>query len=139
MSDQDETAQQAPETLVATVFLRSISGRSALRAGPRALTNPRPYLPDPEAMERAIAELEQLGFTIEARGMTLSISGPPSLFEQTSGASISFEATEIAGPGRRRARTLYVARSSEPVMRIKGLEDDVEGVVLATPGVPFHR
>ena len=109
-----------------------------MKAGQRALTDPPPYLPAPETVEKAVAELERLGFNIEGQGVTLSISGPIELLEEVCNTRITAEKVEDelareVGPGIR-----HIYRSSEPIMQISGLEDIIEGVVLAAPGVPFR-
>ncbi len=107
---------------MATVYLKSHTGRSLLRE--RAPADPGPFLPGPETLEKAAREFQRLGFTIEGRGATLSISGPAELFEQTCGVQI----TETPGEGW---------KSSQPVMHIAGLEDLVDGIVVAVRGIPF--
>jgi hypothetical protein len=99
--------------MMATVYLRSRSGRSLLRAK-KVPADPTPYLPSPGTLDRAVGALERLGFTIEARGATLSISGPPELFSRVC-------VTSAAG------------------MAIPGLEDVIEGITPAIPGVPFSK
>lgn len=76
---------EKPKILMATVYIKSQSGRSLLREGKATPVDPRPYLPSSETIDKAVAKLQQLGFKIEAKGVTLSISGPPELFEQTCG------------------------------------------------------
>ena len=111
--------------MMATVYLKSRTGRSLLPEGRAAPVDPKPYWPAPETVERAIGELRRRGFTIEGQGATLSISGPQELFEQACGVKI----TRAADTGW---------RSSEPVMHIPGLEDLIDGIVPAVRGRPFN-
>ncbi len=107
---------------MASVYLRSRSGRSLLREP--APSDPEPFLAPPEQVETAARALERLGFTIEDRGVTLSVSGHPDLFEETCGVRV--RAARAGG---------WV--SSQPLMRIPGLQDLIEGMVVTVPGVPF--
>lgn len=125
-----------PGIVMATVYLRSKTGRSLLQ-GQAVPGDVRPYQAAPETVHKAVAELERRGFKIEAQGVTLSISGPPQLFEQTFGTEISFEESTYHEPGQTQPRVRFVYRSSKPVMHIPGLEDIIEGIVLAAPGIPF--
>ena len=129
--------EEEPEVVMATVYLRSISGRSLLDADPKSLTDPRVYRPDEDTVERAAEELQSLGFTIEGRGITMSISGSRHLFEQVTGAAITLEEREWPAPGGRETRKVRVPCSDQHVMQIEGLETDIEGIVLAVPGFPF--
>ena len=126
-----------PKILMATVYLKTRSGRSLLREKTVVLSDPTPYLPSQETIKKAIAELERLGFTIEAQGVTLSISGPPELFEQVFGVTISYEQRLLGEPGKTRPMRQIVPKSSQPVMKAEVLADIVDGIVLATPGIPF--
>ncbi len=99
--------------------------------------DPGLYLADPETVQEAVTELRQRGFTIEAQGVTLSISGPSELFERVCGVEILFEKTMEQEPGQAQSRTRLAYRSSRPVMQIKGLEGIIEGIVFTTQGVPF--
>jgi len=127
-----------PRILMATVYLKSQTGRSLLRERPAAPSDPAPYLPSPETVKKAIAELTRLGFTIEAQGATLSISAPPELFEQACGVTISFEETAEYNPERGQAIKRQVYRSSQLVMQIQGLADIIEGITFAVPGTPLN-
>ncbi len=108
--------------MLAKVYLKSRTGRSLLREP--APADPEPYLSSPETLERAARALERLGFTIEDRDVTLSVSGHPGLFEEASGTRI-------------RAATGGGWISSQPVMRIPGMDDLIEGMVVAVPGVRY--
>lgn len=126
------------DKLMATVYLRSESGRSLLDKGNMAVpVDPASYMPTPETIEKAITELERLGFIIETQGVTLSISGSADLFEQICGITISHEKRTLHEPGKSKpvVRSVYV--SSQPVMRINKLNHIVEGMVFAAPGAPF--
>ena len=85
-----------------------------------------------------MAELERLGFTIEGRGVTLSISGRPELFEKHCGTKVWLEEIEYQQPGQVQPETIITYRSAESEMHIKGLEQIIEGIVLTAPGVPFR-
>ncbi len=128
-----------PKILMATVYLRTRSGRSLLREKNVVPSDPTSYLPSQETVKKATAELERLGFTIEAQGVTLSISGPPGLFEQVFGIKISFEERMLHEPGKAKPIRQLVPKSSQPVMHLQGWDDTIEGIILATPGIPFER
>ena len=123
---------------MATVYLKSKSGRSFLKEGRFVPSDPKPYLPSGEIIEKAISGLQQLGFTIEAQGVTLSISGSPALFEKTFGVKISIEKKIVSQPNRPMPATQFIYTSSQPVMRLQQMDDIIEGVVIAVPGVPFE-
>jgi hypothetical protein len=125
--------------IMATVFLRSKTGRSLIKEDKAIHGDITPYIAAPETYEKAISEFKKLGFTIEAQGITLSISGPLKLFEKTFKVKIYLEKLDDQWPNQNRSsagnRTIYL--SSKPLMEIKELEDVVEGVSLAKPGVLF--
>ena len=125
--------------LMATVYVKSRSGRSLLREKKSAPVDPSPYLPAPETIEEAVVALQGLGFSIEARGATLSISGPPELFERTCGVRISFEERKVPSPRKAAGQGQGVAKSSQPVMHIQQLEEVIDGIVFAIPGVLFEN
>ena len=121
-----------PKLVMATVYLKSKSGRSLLQD--KAPLDAKPYLASPETMDKAIAELRKLGFTIEAQGATVSISGPPELFEEVCGAKISLEERTVAEP-QGRSRKQLVFTSAPLIMNVPGLEDAIDGIVVAVPGL----
>jgi hypothetical protein len=98
--------------LVATVYLRSTSGRSLLREGVPS-GDITPFLPARATLDRAAAELERRGFIIEGRGVTLSISGSEDTFSR-----------ELGG------------LSGTPTVPA-GLEALIDGILVQSPGVPF--
>jgi len=122
---------------MATVYLKSKTGRSPLLESRAIPSDIAPYLAAPETFQRAAAELGKFGFTIEAQGVTLSISGSRELFEQTFGVRIFSEEKAFLEPGKPHHETIMVYRSSQTVMKIPGLEDVIEGVVLSSPAVLF--
>ena len=124
--------------VMATVHVKSQSGRSLLREGKSAPIDPRPYLPSSANMDKVVTELERLGFKIEAQGVTLSISGPPELYEQTCGVKISLEERTVHEPREAKAKTQLIFKSSQPVMHIKQLDDVIDGIVISIPGIPFE-
>ncbi len=128
----------SPKILMATVYLKSQSGRSLLREGKVSPIDPRPYLPSSETINNAVVELQRLGFKIEAQGVTLSISGPPELFEQTCGVQISLEERTIHEPREAKPKTQLVFRSSQPIMHIQKLQDIIDGIVISIPGIPLR-
>ena len=134
---QEAIMNNRPQIIMATVYLRSQSGQSLMSLAGKPPKDLAPYLATPETRQTAISELEELGFTIEAQGVTLSISGPPELFEQVCNVEISMETIQSPTPDISQSRPFNIPRSSEPVMRIPELENVIEGLVLATPGVPF--
>ena len=138
MRPKEEPEQHIPGVLMATVYLKSKTGRSLLQERKAIPTDPAPYLPSPETIQKAMTELQQRGFTIEAQGVTLSISGPPELFEAVCNVKVSFEETMVQEIGQTRPRTRLVHRNSQLVMKIQGLEDIIEGIIFAIPGVPFE-
>ena len=134
---QLDAMENRPQIIMATVYLRSQNGQSLMQISEKPPRDLKPYLATSETVQTAIAELQKLGFTIEAQGVTLSISGSPELFEQVCDVEISLETIQTPIPDISRSRTLSIPRSSQPVMQIPELENVIEGLVLATPGVPF--
>lgn len=132
-----ESTKGRPKILIATVYLKSQSGRSFLGDGKAVPIDPTPYLPSSETIKRAINELQRLGFKIEAQGVTLSISGPPELFEQTCGVKIWAEERIVHEPGKTKTIKQPFYRSSQPEMHIKEMSDIIEGIVISILGVPF--
>ena len=139
MLDTNKNKRQVPKIVMATVFLKSKTGRSLLGKIGNVPGEPEQYMATTETFRKAISELKQRGFTIEAEGVTLSISGLPEQFEQSCGIKISCEEKIIFEPGKTQPRTQLVYRASKPVMQIQGLENIIEGIVLAIPGVPFEN
>lgn len=133
-----KSMRDGPKILMATVYLKSHSGRSLLRECKAAPIDLKPYLPSSETIDQAVAELQQLGFKIEARGVTLSISGPPELFEQTCGVKISLEEKTIHEPREAKPKTQLIFKSSQPVMHIQKLHDIIDGIVVSIPGIPLE-
>lgn len=127
-----------PKILMATVYVKSQSGRSLLHERKASLIDPRSYLPSTETMDKVVAELQQLGFNIEASGVTLSISGPPELFERTFGVQISLEERVVQDSRGGKPRTLYIFRSSQSIMNTQELQDYIDGIVISTPGFPLN-
>jgi hypothetical protein len=117
---------------MATVYLRSASGRSLLEAESTALMDVEPYRPAGGSIARATRELTRRGFRVEAVGLTLSISGPRELFERE--CSVTLTRVESPLEGKRLA---WFWRSSEPVMHIPALDDIIEGIILAAPAAPL--
>ena len=134
---QMDFVSDKPKILMATVYVKSRSGRSILHEGRDALNDHRPYLPSSEIMDKVAAELQQFGFKIEGKGVTLSISGPPELFEQCCGVQISLEEKTIYLPGEEKPGTKFIFKSSQPVMHIQKLHDFIDGIVVSTPGIPL--
>lgn len=137
MNSGEKNQQSRPERVMATVYLRSQSGQSLMQAARQVPRDVKPYLATPETVQKAISELRKRGFTIEAQGVALSISGSTELFEQVCDVQISLEEVRDQTRGHLQPRTYFIPRSSKPVMQMQGLEDVIEGLVLATPGVPF--
>ncbi len=125
------------KVVMASVYLRARTGRSLLQEGKPPPRELQPFLATPETVQKAVSELRQRGFNIEAQGVTLSISGPPELFERLCGVKITVEEITIRDSKSTHPWIQLVCRSSRRVMNIKGLEDLIEGIVLMTPGVPF--
>ncbi len=118
------------DRIMVTVYLRSAGGGSLLTDAAGAILDPAPYLPAPGTLARARAELERLGFRIEAEGgATLSASAPAALLERLCGARGRRACRDWGGQG--------VNKRAPPVLRLPGLEDLVEGMVIATPGTPL--
>ncbi len=118
--------------LMATVYLKSKTGQSLIDEGP--ITKISRYLPTEEVRKEAKEELEKRGFKIEGEGVTLSISGPVELFERTCNTSI----TKVEVPrGTGSPEKVAVYKSAQKVMRIEGLEDLIEGLVIAGKAVQF--
>ncbi len=114
--------------IMASVYLKSKSGSSLLKtAGP--VQNIEPYIADEETINKAVEILEEKGFKIEAKGITLSISAPQEVFEKTFNVEFSYKKAEKDMPG--------IIICSKQIMNIKGYEHIIEGVKLMTAGVPF--
>ncbi len=126
--------RKAPEkdTVMATVYLRSASGKSLLQIGRAGPMDVGPYRPAEASVARATGELTRRGFTVEAIGLTLSISGPRELFERECGVILTRVESRLEGE-----RPIRFWQSSRPVMQIAGLEDVIEGITLATPAAPL--
>jgi hypothetical protein len=127
VSHSDATAS---DFVMATVYLRSASGRSLLEAQSAALMDVEPYQPAKGSMARATGEMTRRGFRVETAGLTLSISGPRDLFEREFGVTLTGVETRVEGK-----RLVRFWRSSEPVMHIPALDDVIEGITLAAPAV----
>ena len=86
-------------SLSALVVLRP--ARGSLEASDRITSaNVDEYLPDPEAVERAIRWFRDAGFGVGSPfGLSLSIVGPPSLFRQTFGTSVQLPDPFASPPG----------------------------------------
>jgi hypothetical protein len=134
---ETEREKHKPRILMATVYLKSKTGKSLITEGKTIPVDPKPYLPAQETGKKAMTELQQRGFVIEAHGITLSISGRPELFEKVCGVKISFDEIVVHELGK--TRTQHIFRSSQPVMHIQGLDDIIEGITLTVPGIPFER
>ena len=129
MSTSDVTAS---DFVMATVYLRSASGRSLLKAESTALTDVGPYRPADRSVARATSELARRGFRVEGVGLTLSISGPREVFERECGVTLTRIETRLEGK-----RLVPSWRSTEPVLHIPMLDDVIEGITLAIPSVLF--
>lgn len=133
MDEKNNLEKPEIKMVMATVILKSMTGRSFLTDNV-PVVNAKPYLPLKEVLEKAKQELKKRGFGIESEGVTLSISGPLELFEKTFKVQI-WQEEEPRQPGSPDKVTVY--RSSQKVMRIEGLEDVIEGVVLAGRAILF--
>lgn len=129
MSHSDDTAS---DFVMATVHLRSASGRSLLEAESTALMDVEAYRPAEGSIARATRELTRRGFRVETVGLTLSISGPRELFERECSVTLTRAETRLEGKD-----LVRFWRSSEPVMHIPALDDVIEGITLAVPAVPL--
>lgn len=138
MCEEPLSSQAKSQPILGTVYIPSKTGHSLMDAGQKALTDPSPYMPEQETVKKAIVELEQLGFTIEGQGVTLSISGPIELFEKVCHTQIAVEKVSDELAHEVGSQIQYLYRSSEPVMHIPELNDLIEGIVLTAPGVPFY-
>jgi hypothetical protein len=128
-----------PKIVMATVYLKSASGRSLLREGKAAPVGAQPYLSSSETMHQTADELQRLGFKIESRGVTLSISGPPELFEQTCGVHLSIEEIPVHEQRQVKLKSRSFFKSSQLVMHIQHLRDVIDGIVISHPGIPFEN
>jgi hypothetical protein len=127
-----------PKVVMATVYLKSQSGRSLLQEQKAAPIDSRPYLPSSETISRAISELQRLGFKIEAQGVTLSISGPSDLFEQTCGVKISVEERIVHEFGKAEPTKQLMYKSSQTIMHIPGTDEIIDGIMLSIPAIYFE-
>ncbi len=103
------------EIRMATVYMRSATGNSLVTGKPTAATI-QSFQPTPETVQHTKQALADLGFVIESEGVTLSISGPRSLFEKHC--------------------TIQNLHGKE-FLEIKKLERYIEGIEFAIPGAPF--
>ncbi len=129
---KENLEKKQTRVLMATVYLKSKTGQSLIDERP--ITKVSPYLPTEKVRKKAKEELEKRGFRIEGEGVTLSVSGPVELFERTCNTTITQEEVP-RGPGSPEKVTVY--KSSQKVMKIKGLEDLIEGIVIAGKAVLF--
>lgn len=118
------------EFVMATVHLRPASGRSLLKSKSTALLDCEAYRPAEGSIARVAAQLTRRGFRVETVGLTLSISGPRTLFERE--CSVTLRRVETRLEGKDRVRYW---QSSERVMHIPALDDLIEGITLAVPAV----
>ena len=132
-ADQPTDGGDDQEVIVASAYLRSQSGRSLFENRRRAVRDLEPYLPSPETRRAAVAGLEELGFTVEAAGVTLSFSGPRRLFEELCGVAVDIE--QLASERGRRATVAHV--STPEVFTVPGLGHLIEAVVFVVPGAGF--
>ena len=133
-----ESIQETPKIIMATVYLKTQSGRSLLGGKRAAPIDPAPYLPSSETVEKAISGLQRLGFRVEAQGVTLSISGSPALFEQNCDVKISLVEEMLNASLQSHNRKRFVFKSSKPLMQIMELRDVIDGIVLAVPGIALQ-
>ena len=112
-----ESIHNTPESEIrmATVYLRSATGKSLVTGKPTAATI-QSFQPTPETVLYAKQALADLGFTIESEGVTLSISGPRPLFEKHC--------------------TIQNLHGKE-ILEIKRLDRYIEAIEFAIPGAPF--
>ncbi len=136
MGKSEDKNQSSQKRIMATVYLRSLSGRSLLQEGIVG-TDPKPFISSPQTIQRVISELKKRGFTIEGKGVTLSISGSPELFEKIFKVKISIEEIKRKVPGQIPPQLRFIYHSSKPVMQLKELEDVIEGIILSKSGVPI--
>ncbi len=114
--------------IMANVYLKSKSGHSLLNST-NPISNPEPYFASDETISKAIELLQEQGFKIEAKGLTLSISAPQAVFEKAFNVKISYKKAEKNMPVQ--------ITCSKDIMNIEGYEHIIEGVKLAVPGFPF--
>ena len=149
MNSNNGNSKDDKKTIMATVYLKSKTGHSLIQAEkvgtdtsnlymyrPSSATTSK-FLPSKETKELAIVELKKLGFTIEAKGVTISISGTIELFEKTFNVTISSEKIIVDDTISKVPRDLTIYKSSKSVMQIEELEEIIDGIVLATPAFPF--
>lgn len=94
---------EAEPSLSALVVLRP--ARGSLQPSDRITSaNVAEYLPDPDAVERAIRWFREAGFGVGSPyGLSLSIVGPPSLFRRAFGTSVQLPDPSASQTGRESA------------------------------------
>lgn len=137
MEEKRKYIESKPKIVMATVYLKSKTGRSILKEAKFSPIDPTPYTPNLETIQKAIFELEKRGFKVEAQGITLSISGPPELFEEVCGIKVFYEERIKNKLEKIKEGAKLIYQGSKPLIRIKGLEDIIEGIAFAIPGVSF--
>ncbi len=125
---QSPTSTMDPSQRVyATLILKAPSGQSVRDQSATAATIDS-LQPDSATTARAVDYLKKAGFQIEQPGVTLSISGPASLFEQTFGLKLS--------PYEQAGQTYY--RSDKPARIPAAARSFIDTVTLAEPQQFFN-
>lgn len=118
---------ETKQRVYASVVLRAPSGQSVLDVAATA-GQIDALRPDSAAVVEATAYLQQMGFRIEQPGITLSISGPKTLFESVFGMNLT--AYEQDG------HTYY--RVDKPATIPAPVQPIVHDIVLAEPTQYFN-
>lgn len=138
MDKSNRNSENKEKIIMGTVYLKSKSGESLIRAD-KPIKDSSKYLPSEETKGKAISELKKLGFTIEAIGTTISMSGSIKLFEKIFKVTISREKISVEDTISKIPQEYLIYKSSKPIMHISELEEIIEGVILATPAVLFKQ
>ena len=114
----------------AEAILKSRTGRSLARTTvPITAENIEEYTPSPDTIAEATQRFEELGFSVPASGVTLTLRGRPAQFEEVFGVKLAPEKDALTGG-------VAVRTEGEPVVP-DSLRDVVEKVVFPEPAKFF--
>ncbi len=131
-----ESRSSAPEELkIAVTFPSAKGGVGPVKFGARLSRHSiNSFVPDPLQMERAIFELQKLGFTVSNRGnLTVSVRGTRKLFEQifaTKLTAFKMDASQMASQP-----AVYAPAPGAPWQMNKILEDLIDDAYIQWPHI----
>lgn len=124
--------KEMEEEVVATVTLRSRTGKSLFEKEKRRKRDTRDFRPLPEAFVDARRELEKMGFKVLSRGrFSLTISSSRKHFEQTFGVRLKQERHPVFAGRKRPTAKYYVYEKKIKVP--EEIADLVERITLPRP------